>query len=366
MKLKYLISFLTGFTISSMIMYIPVFASSLGMSYNFIGVIVAFYAIASGLSFYYFGRFSDLRAIRKVLVCTGLLLMFIFGIAHYFMTDIFTLLLIRTLFGIAAGIYTGPMIAYMVAGDTRVQLSIFFGFGSLGWAAGVFAAGFLASFFSYTQLFVISSVPLLFAFLVSIKLKDEQLQKIEIPFLPLKIIRKNLYAYSSFLIRNIAAQAIWVTYPIYILSLGASNLMLGFIYGLNPLTQFFVMNVLSKFSVTSRKMMKLGLALSTAAFFMIGVAMQPYQLLFVAVVIGLSWSFLFLGTNLYLVEHNVEKATVTGLLQSSISLSLIIGSLIGGYISHLFGIRAMILAMAGVALFSLVVELLFEKGANHK
>src|SRR3989338_8593140 len=96
-KLKHIISFLVGISASALPLYLPVFAKDLGANFSTIGAITAIYALTSGISFYYFGRFSDLKAIRKVLIAAGLFFLFAGGALHYFANSISSLFLIRGL-----------------------------------------------------------------------------------------------------------------------------------------------------------------------------------------------------------------------------------------------------------------------------
>lgn len=362
-NLKHIISFLVGIGASALPLYLPVFAKDLGASFSTIGAITAIYAITSGLSFYYFGRFSDLRAIRKVLIVAGLLGLFVFGAAHYIANSVSSLFLIRALHGVAIGMYTGPMIAYLSADGNNLRrgISHFLSYSALGWAVGAFGAGYAANFFSYNLIFLLSSIPFLLAFIVGLHIEREKISTIYVPFFPLHLIKKNIMVYLAFLIRNITAHAIWAIFAVYILSLnGGSPTTVAVVLGINPLAQFFIMRAIPKMPYSSATFVKIGLAVSTFAFFTIGLAPTAYYLILSMSVIAVSWSFLYVGTNLYLLERNPEKATVSGLLQSTISLAMVVGPLAGGLLSDLFGMRKMILIASAVSLIALVAEFLYQ------
>src|SRR3989344_1541438 len=109
-KIKHLIAFLVGIGSGALPLYLPVIAQNFGANFTLIGALGGIHAFTSGISYYYFGRFSDLRAVRKVLISAGLFLLFIFGVLHYFANSLESLFFVRALIGIAAGLYTGPMI----------------------------------------------------------------------------------------------------------------------------------------------------------------------------------------------------------------------------------------------------------------
>ncbi len=361
-NLKYLISFFVGIGSAALPLYIPIYAEKLGANFSTIGAIVATYAITSGIFFYYCGRFSDVKAIRKVLIVAGLFSLFLVCVLHYFAHSIASLFLVRALYGVAMGMYTGPMIAYLSTYEDNLRKSVshFLSFGALGWAAGCILGGYAANFLSFDMIFLLSSIPFLLAFIVSLKIEPAKISTVHVPFLPFNLIRRNLKVYLAFLIRNITAQAVWALFVIYILSLKGTPTLVAAIFGINPLVQFFVMNYIPKTRYSSSALVKIGLAVSTFAFFTIALAPNVYSLLVSMCFIGVAWSFLSIGVNLYLLERNPEKATVSGLVQSTLSVAMLVGPLIGGVLSDLYGMREMILIMSFVSLFALVAECLVK------
>ena len=79
------------------------------------------------------------------------------------------------------------------------------------------------------------------------------------------------------------------------------------------------------------------------------------------ILLGSSWSCLYVGSLLYLMKYNVEKATCTGILSSLISLARVFGALLGGVLSELFGFEytmyvAAALTVAGFVLFRISIK----------
>ena len=62
-----------------------------------------------------------------------------------------------------------------------------------------------------------------------------------------------------------------------------------------------------------------------------------------------------------LARDNPEKATAQGLLESSISLSLVLGPLIGGFVAHRYGYSGPLYVGAGGA----VLALILYRGFNY-
>ncbi|HIJ98696.1 TPA: MFS transporter [archaeon] len=362
LDLKYFISFLVGLGTSPLFILIPLYAKELGATDMMLSVVVASFFAASMLSYFIFGRYSDVRAVRKALVVAGLLLLTITLALHYFANTIDFLLLIRFISGITAGVYTGPMLAYMSANkEYRTHLSSFYGFGSLGWAFGFFICTSLLKYFSFTEIFSIFSIPVFIAFLLSTQIKKEKLERIEVPLIPIALIKRNFSLYTSFFIRHISAHAIFAFLPIFLLFLGAPKELIGPLFALNPIVQFFVMNSIPKLKWGSRAIFRAGFLLSTISFFVVALSPNYYFILIPMVLIGIGWSFLSVGANLVLIERNIEKATVTGLLWGISSLALIIGPIMGGALVVSFGLREMIFVASAISFFALVIEVLLKK-----
>ncbi len=362
LDLKYFISFLVGLGTSAFFLLIPLYARELGADDITLGIVVASFFAASMLSYVIFGRYSDVYAIRKALIVSGLLIMSVTLALHYFARTTEFLLLIRFLAGIAAGIYSGPILAYMAADKAyRTHLSAFHGFGSLGWAFGFFAATYFLKYFSFSEIFLAFSVPIFVAFLLSTKIKKEKIDRIDVPLIPIKLIKKNFSLYISFFVRHISAHAMFTFLPLFILFLGAPTELVGPLFALNPFIQFFAMNYIPKLKYDSRTIFRAGLLLSTVSLFAVGFSPTYLFILIPMVLIGISWSFLSVGANLVLVEDNIEKATVTGILWSISSLALIIGPILGGILSTAFGMQEMILIAAGTSFFAFVIEHLLKR-----
>ncbi len=84
--------------------------------------------------------------------------------------------------------------------------------------------------------------------------------------------------------------------------------------------------------------------------------------------LALAWSTLYVGSVKYVMERSDEKGTCAGLLQSSISISAIIGAVFGGVAAELYGHHGCMyiatgMAITGLALF-VVAHHLSSRGAD--
>jgi len=335
---------------SASYLFIPILAEELGASKTQVGLIGAVYGLALFSSLYLFGRASDLYG-RKFFLHLGLgvssLTFFLQVLADPsfvapFWADPWLLAFARGLAGFSIGIFPSALIAYVYeSGDL---LGRFSSFGALGWAIGTFAAGLIAM---YWGAFVLSSACLLLAFLVSFTMPTISSPRLSVPFFPKSVIKKNWHLYLSYFMRHTGANCIWIIYPLYILNLGGDEFWVGVLYTVNTASQFFVMRFIDRFR--NKTLINAGLILSSITFFVFTLAQNFYQLLPMQVLLGCSWSCLYVGSLLYLTRRNVEKATCTGMLSSVISLAAVAGAIIGGTISELFGFRATIYTAATLA-----------------
>jgi DHA1 family quinolone resistance protein-like MFS transporter len=350
-----LIRFLTFAAIWSSWTYVPIFAKTIGIDDYGIGLMVASYSLSLFLSSILFGYASDKYGGRIWLI-VGLISSSLTFFLQLFAGDFLDLLLIRVLTGFCIGLYPASLIAYVY--KRKGNLSRFSSFGSLGWTFGVLSAGFIASFLPIAGIFVLSSLLFLAALPLALAMRFDGGSSRSIPILPLKIIRKNFPLYLSVLFRHSGAHMIWTFWPLFLQGLGANLFWIGAINAINSATQFVFMYAISQrigytSSVTG------GLLLACLTFTSFTIVRDFWQIMPIQILLGISWSLLYVGGLKYLMERNVEKATVTGLFESVISLSSIIGPFIGAFVVYFGGYKATMLlastlAFAGFLMFKLI------------
>ncbi len=356
------IALLSNLAISASLLFIPNLADELGASNTQIGIIGAVYGFAVFTSAYLFGRASDVYG-RKFFIQLGLgissitFLMQILTDPSFiapFWADPWLLALSRGLAGLSIGMFPAALTAYVY--ESKNSLGRFTSLASLGWAIGNFIVGLIAM---YWGAFVLSSACLLMAFFISFTMPHVAGSRLSVPFFPWRLMKRNWQVYLSYFIRHTGASGIWIIYPLYIVSLGGDKFWVGLIYSVNTLTQFFLMPYIDRFK--SKSLISVGLALSSTSFFAFTFAQNFYQLIPMQILLGSSWSCLYVGSLLYLMKYNVEKATCTGILSSLISLARVFGALLGGVLSELFGFEytmyvAAALTVAGFVLFRISIK----------
>jgi len=336
-----LIQFLSSLALSASLLFVPNLAKDLGANDAEIGLIVAVYAFSMFTASYIFGRASDVYG-RRLFIRLGLGLCTVTFLLQIFVDPNFAapplaspwlLALVRGLAGFSLGIFPAALTVYVY--DSAEPLGKFTSLGALGWAVGTFVAGLIAFYYG---VFILSSLCFLAAFLVSFTMKKVESPSLHVPFFPKELLKRNWRVYIPYLLRHTGANAIWVIYPLFIASLGGDKFWIGVIYTVNTATQFVVMRFLDRFD--GERLIRIGLLLAIITFLSFTFAQSFLHLLPMQILLACSWSCMYVGSLLYLMKNNVEKATSSGMLSSVINIAQVFGALLGGAVSQLFDFRA--------------------------
>lgn len=344
------IQFLANMANVLSLLFIPMFAESLGATYLEIGFIVGIFSASTLLSSFIFGRVADLHHLRSVLL-------FGFGIAvatfflQIFARDPASLMLARALAGFSVGIYPGALIAYVHY--RKQSLGRFISLGSLGWMVGFFAAGLIGE--NMNRLFLLSSFFYLLCFLFAFRLRDIEKPQVNLSYFSLDTLLKNAGPYFALFLRHTGAVGVWTIFPLYLRELGATDFWIGLIYAVNPAVQFLVMRRLD--GLGNERLIHIGYPLSAVGFVSFILAPSYLYIIPGMFIIACSWSFLYVGSTRLVVERNPDKATSAGLINSMIGAAGVVGALMGGLFSQVFGFRA---TMFAAAFFCLAGFLLFK------
>ena len=149
---------------------------------------------------------------------------------------------------------------------------------------------------------------------------------------------------------------IWTFWVLYIRSIGGDDFWQAATMGINSTTQFFIMLFYTDLGKAER-LIFLGLIFSSLTFLSYAFIDNVWYIIPVQVLLALSWSFLYVGSLKFLTDKNVEKATATGLLNSTIAISAAIGPFIGGIVMQTFNsyqslmLASFLISSAGIPLF---------------
>ena len=328
----YLAQIISYTAIMLSISYTPRIASQLGATFFQVALVYSMYNLAYFLSSMIFGRLADVHG-RKRFIISGFVIASIVFMSQYFYRDYYSLLLLRIMAGFAAGIFPAAIVS--MAHDTNLKMGKLSAYGALGWALGSYFAGLISLFFPFKVTYLFSSLIFLSGLLVVWKLPDTGVKIKNIPMLPKEVMFRNWAVYLSYIFRHSAATMIWAYWPLFIKSIGGNSFWQAATMGVNSTVQFFLMYFYTDVRRYTQLIL-LGLVLSSLTFLSYAFAINIWMIIPIQVLLATSWSFLYVGSLRYLTDRNPEKATATGLLNSSIGISAFLGPLIGGVFMHFF------------------------------
>ncbi len=312
-----------------------------------IGLVVAGYSATAFMSSYVFGRFSDVHG-RAFVLKLGIFLTALATLLQLLANDTYTLMLIRLIVGLCSGIYPATLLAYVYDKDKKIGR--FTSYGSLGFGFGVFAAGAIGI---YWGIFLFSSIVLFASYSLALFLPFGQEEHHKVPFFPVAIIKHNLSIYLSIMFRHTGACMIWVIYPIFLADLGADPLFIGAIYAINAFGQFVFMQLCDRYA--GFLLIIVGFVMSILTFPSYTLATVYYEIIPAQIMLALAWSTLYVGSVKFVMERNDEKGTAAGLLQSTLSISAILGSVMGGVVAQLYGYHGCMYVATFVAIIGLII-----------
>lgn len=322
-----------------------------GATNDVIGLIAGAFAAFGFISSYLFGRASDMHG-RRLVLQLGLLLSGMVTVvqAAALMWGGFVFFSgIRILLGFCGGIFPAALLAY--AYESKSKMGKFSAWGAAGWGIGNLTVGLFGTFYEAAYLYC--AAILFLSYFIALRLPFTHEVRMEVPFFPVKLIRTNAPVYSAMLIRHTGANMIWVTYPLFLASIGADATWIGIIYAVNAFGQFFVMNVLDSFDPAL--LVAVGLGSSAATFFAFTLVGSYWQIIPAQILLAIAWGCLYVGSLRYVMDRNKEKATVTGLLSSTMSMSGILGPVFGGIAATAVGFKGTIAIATVMSLIALTI-----------
>jgi len=324
--------------------FMVLYANDIGASKLQIGLIVAANSIAFFVTSLVMGRQSDIHG-RVIFIRIGLGLLIPAYVMHIFARGAMTLLLVRCFQGLSIGIVTAALTAYTY--EFQAEIGRYISFASLGVLFGDITAAIIQN---YNSLFIASAAISVVALVLSLPLTEHQGRKMTSIALPIPLLKANWRAYLAFFIRQFGSSGVFSLFPLLLASIGASRTWIAAINGINMISQFIAMRFVEK--INPVRAFRIGLLLSAVVFIIYG-SVKVYQAFIpVQILLGITWSLLYIGVLVYLMRRNPERGSVSGLLFSTQNVAWGIGSFVGGGIAQLWGYSAVMFVGAGTALIA--------------
>lgn len=355
------VTLLAGFSFFSFILLIPLFADELGMNLTEIGTTLAVFSVAIILFSPLWGYLSDRYGHRRLFLIFGNLLFFVSSLLYMYVHTLEGLIVLRFLQGI--GFATNPLLTALFSDHFGEQAARRFGAFSaanaVGWGLGSLLSGILADTIGIRWVFaIVSFLPLVSAGFIYWGLPEKASSpSAERAHVSIRLPGKLFYLYGMVFVRHSAAVALWSIFPLYLKSFVDSLSLVGAINGLNMLIQPWFMVMLGRYAERWDKlqMVLIGVAGSVLTFIVYALAPNVWQVVVGQVMIAASWSAMFIGINLYMIEEVPQRSRgkAFGYLQSAFTSAASVGPLLGGALSDALGIQGMILMASLLMLLSL-------------
>ncbi len=326
-----------------------------GANKDLIGIVAGMFAAAGFASSYLFGRASDVYG-RRVVLLSGL---FLSGVATVLQAvslrfgGIELFVGVRILIGFCSGMFPAALLAYVH--DARGKIGRFSAFGSAGWGVGNLVLGVFGNLFLYEEGYLFCAFVVFMSYAIALTLPFGKEVKLEVPFFPRALIVKNAPIYLAMLIRHTGANMIWVTYPLFLAALGAPPVWIGIIYSVNAFGQVFFMLFLDR--PDPSLLVAIGLGSSALTFFTFTLAGSYWEIIPSQLLLAFAWACMYVGCLRYVMDRNAEKATVSGILSSTMSISGITGPILGGVAATAFGFKGTIWIATAMSVLAFLIFL---------
>jgi MFS family permease len=331
----------------SSFIFVPLLGAQLGASDFEVGLVGAAYGIAFLFSSLFSGWKSDHLG-RLLFVRWGLLISSVAFAAQLLAHSVLALIIVRGAVGLALGIAVGATITY--AFECGANMGKYSSYGSLGWIFGAAASALVGDI---KLLFWLSFLFCLLAFFISLAFQKVPSYKFSKPPNLWFVMRRDYRVYLAVFLRHLGASAVWVIFPLYLVSIGLDKFWIGLLWGVNFVVQFLVMRQLERFS--EFKTFFWGQVLSVFVFIAYAFLTSRLSLVILQVIVGVAWSCLYVGALLIVLRGGKEKGTAGGIFQSTLNLCNAVGPLLGGLIAQGWGYRGVMLFAAALCVGGMFV-----------
>ncbi|MGO9136613.1 MAG: MFS transporter [Syntrophales bacterium] len=352
-----LVNFFLSFATMSSFIFVPLLGVELGASDFEVGIVGAAYGVAFLFSSLISGWKSDHLG-RLLFVRWGLLTSSVAFVAQLLAHSVTALIVVRAAVGFALGIAVAATLTY--AFECGANMGKYSSYGSLGWIFGAAAAAMVGDI---ELLFWLSFLFCLLAFFISLAFQKMPTYKFSKPPNLWLVMRRDYKVYFAVFLRHLGASAVWVIFPLYLVSIGLDHFWVGLLWGINYAMQFLVMRQLERFS--EFKTFFWGQVLSVFVFLAYAFFTSRFALVIVQVILGVAWSCLYVGALLIVLRAGKEKGTAGGIFQSTLNLCNAVGPLLGGLIAHGWGYRGVMLFAAALCVGGMFVTVPAREPASR-
>ncbi|MCS6955967.1 MAG: MFS transporter [Candidatus Calescibacterium sp.] len=349
---------------STLYLFLPLIIKEYNLSNESIGTIGLFYSLGSVISGFSLSNYIEKSTKKNILFKLIILSKILFLILLIFIKNYLFLIFSVFMIGYLGASFIGSNIS------RSKNKGITIGISSIGFIIGYLLGGIIEDY--QKMLLIICglfTISLILSFIIppfnegKTLIEEEKSNSLE-------ILRQNWFIYLALFLRHTGAASIWMYFSYILLNYYHLNLYtIGILNTINILVQTIsnpiIYKVINKDNNTIFKIISIGYILSAIYFLFFPLFKDVWILSILQVILGLSFTALYLGNIEYLSENNREKIISITLVSSTFSFANSVGALISvilikkGYI-WLF-INGFILSLLSFALILLV-----NKNLKHK
>ncbi|MGQ9542841.1 MAG: MFS transporter [Candidatus Bathyarchaeia archaeon] len=355
--------------------FIPIHARMVGASMSEIGLLLATYSLVSTIMITVFGRLSDIGGLRRLFIVAG------FGgcaLTYWLLTisrDYTQLLLLCFLLGIVDSAYRPTSVAVIAEITPRVEvgrgIGFFNAFMSAGMASGSLVGGKIADLYGLPSVFTFSSLLLTVGAVSSLVVLKLRVGSSTVGNVEGNVSRGGFA--SGFIVtsglltlcvdvflRNCGFRGVTTYLPIFLTSLGAENLLTGFIISVNFLSQIFFMPFMGWLSdkVGRKHVLSVGMLATTLATFLLSYVKDPIEVVPIQMAVGFSWASITVASNAFAADIAPpgRLGEMMGIVLTSMNLGGVVGPVIGGFISERLDLRSSFRVLALFPMVSFIIS----------
>ncbi|MFO7967280.1 MAG: MFS transporter [Archaeoglobaceae archaeon] len=328
----------------------PIYAQNMGATGIWLGMIFSGFSLSRLVFMPYVGKMSD-RVGRKLFILVGLFIYSILSIAYILAYDVYTLTAVRFVHGFASAMVIPVALAYIseISPEGRegehmgtFTISLFLGVGF-----GPLIGGVIKDTLGFNTVFYSMAILTAFAFFMCLLfLPDKRIQlENSVPF-KWNVITQNRLIGSMFLFRFLYALGrggIMSFLPILATDMYLSATQIGVVISMNVLLNAALQRPFGKLADRASKMLLIssGLLLSAVSLVAIPLAYDFFTLLALASLMGLGGA-LSIPAAMAIIAVEGRKyghGSLMGLFNSAMSLGMIVGPLLSGWIMDIININ---------------------------
>lgn len=373
---------------------LPVYATELGATGIWIGIIVAGYSVSRAIAMPFIGRFSD-RMGRKFFMVLGLALCTLLSMAYVWAQDVYQLSLVRFLHGIAAGMIMPVARAYIGDLSPKGEEATWMGYfntaflGGLG--LGPVIGGMLYDKFSLLPPVVgvdtgmvavfgcmgaISLVSMFLAmvFLPSLSQERAQARKRPKPDIPKMLRSLSFQGIFGYRILEALGRRAWFTMlPVLAgIHMGLDGTQIGLLVTTNALVssvlQAFSGRAMDRLKINRRMVVVFACLFQAAYLVATPFAQEWWQLMAISALAGIRVAVSTPATSAMIILEGRKygMGQVVSMMATAMSIGMAVGPLMAGAIYDWMGIASVFYAAAVVVLVAAVWFILSTRRADRE